>query len=169
MQIYNLRFHLLENKIQPQVNFKSIDSFQEQIMDITEVAKASGLPASALRFYEEKGLIQSTGRSGLRRLFSASVVERLALISLARSAGFSLDEISEMFTPAGPDINRTLLVAKADELDEKITELTSMRDGLRHAAACKAANHFECPKFLRLLRIAGKTRPKSANKKRSIK
>lgn len=133
-------------------------------MDIAEVAKASGLPASTLRFYEEKGLIQSSGRSGLRRLFSANVIERLTLIALGRSAGFSLDEIGEMFTPEGPDINRTLLLAKADELDRKIKELTSMRDGLRHAAACNAPNHFECPKFLRLLRVAGKNRVRPPNK-----
>ena len=127
-------------------------------MDIAEVSKASGLPASTLRFYEEKGIIQSNGRNGLRRLFSANVIERLALISLGRKVGFSLDEISEMFTPEGPDINRALLLAKADELDRKIRELTAMRNGLRHAAACKAPSHFECPKFLRLLRIAGKNR-----------
>jgi len=133
-------------------------------MDIAEVAKASGLPASTLRFYEEKGLIQSNGRSGLRRLFSANVIERLALISLGRSAGFSLDEIGEMFTPEGPDINRVLLLAKADELDRKIKELASMRDGLRHAAVCNAPNHFECPKFLRLLRVAGKNRFRQPNK-----
>lgn len=96
-------------------------------MDITKVAKASGLPASTLRFYEEKGLIRSIGRVGLRRLFSADVLERLALIALARSAGFSLGEIVEMFTPEGPDINRALLLAKADELDRKIKELTAMR------------------------------------------
>lgn len=89
-------------------------------MDISEVAKATGLPASTLRFYEEKGLIQSTGRLGLRRLFSANVIERLALIALGRHAGFSLDEMGEMFTPEGPDINRALLLAKADELDRKI-------------------------------------------------
>lgn len=133
-------------------------------MDITEVAKASGLPASTLRFYEEKGLIQSNGRSGLRRLFSANVIERLALIALGRSAGFSLDEIAEMFTPDGSDINRALLLTKADELDKTIEELTAMRDGLRHAAVCKAPNHFECPKFLRLLRIAGKNRFRQPNK-----
>ena len=136
-------------------------------MDIAEVAKASGLPASTLRFYEEKGLIHSSGRNGLRRIFSENVVERLALISLGRSAGFSLDEIGKMFTPEGPEINRSLLLAKADELDKKINELVSMRDGLRHAAACKAPSHFECPKFLRLLRIAGKKRvrqPKSTKK-----
>nr|WP_197725162.1 helix-turn-helix domain-containing protein [Pseudanabaena sp. ABRG5-3] len=133
------------------------------MMDISEVAKASGLPASTLRFYEEKGLIQSNGRSGLRRLFSEDVMDRLALIALGRSAGFSLDEIAEMFTPEGVEINIDLLLAKADELDKKIKELTSMRDGLRHAAVCKAPNHFECPKFLRLLRIAGKNRSRQPN------
>lgn len=125
-------------------------------MDIAEVAKASGLPASTLRFYEEKGLIKSSGRNGLRRLFNPDVLERLGLISLGRNAGFSLDEIYEMFTIEGPVINRELLLTKADELDSKIKELTSMRDGLRHAAVCQAPNHFECPKFLRLLNIAGK-------------
>jgi DNA-binding transcriptional MerR regulator len=135
-----------------------------EIMDIAVVAKASGLPASTLRFYEEKGLIQSNGRSGLRRLFNANVIERLTLIALGRNAGFSLDEIGEMFTPEGPDIDRKLLLAKADELDKKIKELTSMRDGLRHAVACNAPNHFECPKFLRLLRVAGKNRIRPPNK-----
>ena len=144
-------------------------------MDIAEVSKASGLPASTLRFYEEKGIIQSNGRNGLRRLFSANVIERLAFISLGRKVGFSLDEISEMFTPEGPDINRALLLAKADELDRKIRELTAMRNGLRHAAACKAPSHFECPKFLRLLRIAGKNRfrqpskLKGSNRKQAVR
>lgn len=127
-------------------------------MDIAEVAKVSGLPASTLRFYEEKGLIKSSGRNGLRRTFNPNVVDRLALISLGRNAGFSLEEIHEMFTSDGPIINRMLLVVKADELDRKVKELTSLRDGLRHAAACQAENHFECPKFLRLLNIAGKNR-----------
>ena len=127
-------------------------------MDIGEVAKESGLPASTLRFYEEKGLIQSTGRHGLRRLFAANVIQRLALITLGRNAGLSLDEIGAMFTPEGPNIDRTLLAAKADELDKKIKELTAMRDGLRHAASCPAPNHLECPKFMRLLGIAGRKR-----------
>lgn len=138
-------------------------------MDIAEVSKSSGLPASTLRYYEEKGLIQSNGRNGLRRLFSANVIERLALISLGRNAGFSLDEIGEMFTPDGPDINRALLLSKADELDKKIRELTAMRNGLRHAAACRAPSHFECPKFLRLLRIAGKNKSREPNKLKKSK
>jgi DNA-binding transcriptional MerR regulator len=133
-------------------------------MDIAEVAKASGLPSSTLRFYEEKGLIQSSRGNGLRRSFSANILERLALVSLGRNAGFSLDEIVEMFTPQEPEINRALLSAKADELESKIKELTAMRDGLRHAAACTAPSHFECPKFLRLLNIAGKNRFRQPSK-----
>jgi len=125
-------------------------------MDISDVVKASGLPASTLRYYEEKGLISSTGRKGLRRTFHPDVLQQLALISLGRGAGLSLDEIGAMFTPEGPDIDRELLLSKADELDERIKQLTAMRNGLRHAAACPAPNHFECPKFLRLVRAAEK-------------
>jgi DNA-binding transcriptional MerR regulator len=68
-------------------------------LDIAEVAQQSGVPASTLRFYDEKGLIASTGRRGLRRLFDPGVLERLALIALGRAAGFSLDEIARMFAP----------------------------------------------------------------------
>ena len=124
-------------------------------MDIAEVAQRSGIPASTLRFYEEKGLIASTGRRGLRRLFAPNVLERLALISLGGAAGFSLDEIARMFAPDGrPRIDRQRLATKAGELDKTIRKLSAMRDGLRHAAACPAPSHLECPTFRRLLRAA---------------
>jgi DNA-binding transcriptional MerR regulator len=124
-------------------------------VDIAEVVQCSGLPASTLRFYEEKGLIASIGRRGLRRVFDPNVVERLALIALGRSAGFSLDEIALMFAPDGrPRIDRQMLAAKAEELDKTIRKLTEMRDGLRHAAACRAPRHMECPTFRRILQAA---------------
>nr|WP_199043533.1 helix-turn-helix domain-containing protein [Dyella sp. ASV24] len=128
-------------------------------MDIGTVAQRSGLPASTLRYYEEKGLIASAGRHGLRRLFDAAVLERLALIALGRAAGFSLDDIGLMFTRDGrPRIDRAKLTAKADELDKTIKQLSAMRDGLRHAAACPAPSHMECPTFRRVLRAnASKT------------
>jgi DNA-binding transcriptional MerR regulator len=125
-------------------------------LDISEVAKVSGVPASTLRFYEEKGLIVSIGRRGLRRLFSPGVLQRLALIALGRSAGFSLDEIAQMFAPDGQlRIDRQRLHAKAEELDQTISQLTALRDSLRHAARCPATNHLECPTFRRYLRAAG--------------
>lgn len=133
-----------------------------QALDIAEVSRRSGLPASTLRFYEEKRLIASVGRRGLRRLFVAGVLERLSLIALARHAGFSLEEIAAMFAPDGRvRINRARLSAKADEIDRAIVRLRAMRDGLRHAASCPAPSHMECPTFRRMLRIAGARRPRS--------
>lgn len=124
-------------------------------LDIAEVARRTGVPASTLRYYEEKGLIASTGRRGLRRLFDPEVEERLALIALGRAAGFSLDEIAGMFGADGePRIDRGRLAAKADDLDRTIKRLAAMRDGLRHAAACPAPRHMACPSFRRLLRAA---------------
>jgi DNA-binding transcriptional MerR regulator len=70
-------------------------------VDITEVARRSGVRASTLRFYEEKGLIASIGRRGLHRVFDPGILERLALIVLGRSAGFALDEIALMFAADG--------------------------------------------------------------------
>ena len=121
-------------------------------IDIAEVARRSGMPASTLRHYEEKGLIASIGRRGLRRIFESAVLERLALIGLGRAAGFSLDEMAAMFGAEGrPNIDRQLLAEKAEALDATIRRLTAMRDGLRHAAACPAPSHMECPKFRRIL------------------
>jgi MerR family regulatory protein len=68
--------------MQVQVNLRS----RGGKMDITEVARRSGIPASTLRIYEEKGLIASIGRRGLRRVFDPGVLERLALIAVGRAA-----------------------------------------------------------------------------------
>lgn len=121
-------------------------------LDIGEVARRSGLPPSTLRYYEEQGLIAPVGRRGLRRLYEPAVLERLAMIALARTAGFSLAEMGAMFGPDGrPAPDRASLAAKADQLDATIARLAAMRDGLRHAAACQAPSHLECPTFQRLL------------------
>jgi DNA-binding transcriptional MerR regulator len=121
-------------------------------MDISEVAKRTGIPASTLRFYEEKGLIASVGRRGLRRVFGPGVLDRLALIALGRAAGFSLEEVAPMLER----IDRRKLAAKAEEVDGKVRRLAAIRDALRHAAVCPAPSHMECPTFRRLLRVAGK-------------
>jgi DNA-binding transcriptional MerR regulator len=133
-------------------------------LDIAEVARRARVPASTLRFYEEKGLIVSIGRSGLRRVFDAGVLERLALIAVGRAAGFSLDEIAAMFAPDGrPRIDRQALARKADDLDAAIRRLRALRDGLRHAAACPARSHMECPTFRRIVRVAATT-PRAGRK-----
>lgn len=133
-------------------------------VDISEVARRTGFPASTLRFYEEKGLVATIGRRGARRLYDASVLERLALISLGRAAGFTLDEIAGMVGADGrpgldrPNLDRRALAARADTIDLQIRRLKAVRDGLRHAAECPAPSHAECPTFQRLVRLAGEGR-----------
>lgn len=124
-------------------------------MDIAEVVRCTGVPASTLRFYEEKGLITSIGRQGIRRVFRPDVQERLALIALGRSAGFSLDEIAQMFAPDGQlAIDRQMLLNKAADIEQTILRLRAMSNGLRHAAVCPAPSHLACASFQQLLKKA---------------
>ena len=124
-------------------------------MDISEVARKSGVAASALRYYERKGLIRSLESEGARRKFSPAVLDQLALVALGQAAGFSLDEIRVMLTPGGePNIDRAALAAKADELERQVKRLKAMIEGLRHAVACRAPSHAACPSFQRLLKAA---------------
>jgi DNA-binding transcriptional MerR regulator len=124
-------------------------------MDISQVAKRTGVPASTLRYYEKRGLITSLAPRGTRRRFAPAVLDQLALVALGQAAGLSLDEVRSMLTPNGrPNINRQLLVAKANELDTTIRQLSAVRRGLRHAAACPARSHAECPTFRKLLKAA---------------
>lgn len=127
-----------------------------KLMEISQVASQTGVAASTLRYYEEKGLIESLGRRGLRRLFHPDVVLRLNLISLGKSAGFTLDEIAEILKGTGaPELPREELHRRADELDQQIRRLGALRDTLRHVAECPAPKHLECPTFRRLVTLGG--------------
>ena len=125
------------------------------LIDIAEVARRTGVPASTLRYYEAKGLIESLGRRGLRRTFDAEVIDRLSLIALGQLAGLSLTDIRQMLGSDGEiHIDRALLTARADQLDRTIRRMAALRDALRHAADCPAPSHAECPTFRRLQEAA---------------
>lgn len=132
-----------------------------KLLDIGEVSRKAGIPASTLRYYDEIGLISSVGRHGLRRQFERDVLLQLALIAMGKSAGFSLDEISAIIGRDGkPNLPRKDLHDRADDLDRHIRELTALRDTLRHVADCPAPSHMECPTFRRLVDLAGKRQRK---------
>ena len=125
------------------------------LLDIGVLSEKSGVPASTLRYYEEIGLIESLGRRGLRRQFGPEALTQLALISLGKTAGFSLDEIKSAFGGRGvATLPRKALHQRADDIDAQIRRLTTLRNALRHVAECSAPSHMECPKFQALLRLA---------------
>ncbi len=120
-------------------------------MDIADVAKRTGVPASTLRYYEKKGLIRSLAEPGQRRQFPADVIDRLALIALGQAAGFSLEDIDGLL--GQPRIDRQL-VAKALELEATARRLMALGKGLRYAAECPVQDHLSCPTFQRLLKVS---------------
>ncbi|WP_159841221.1 MerR family transcriptional regulator [Nocardia sp. CY41] len=118
------------------------------LLDIAEVGAQTGLAPSALRFYEKRGLIAATGRNGLRRTYHPDILNRLALISCARGAGFTLAEIARFLRASPTDAElRTRMAEKARELDNDIARLIRMRDSLRHASTCTHDPLVECPDF----------------------
>lgn len=133
--------------------------------DIAELSRQTGLPASTLRYYEERALISPIGRRGLRRLFDASVFQRLALVALGRAAGFSLSDIGAFLaSDRASSIVRDALRAKAVEIDHNIHQLQQVRDGLLHVADCTAPSHLACPMFQKMMRIAAKKQARAAKR-----
>jgi DNA-binding transcriptional MerR regulator len=128
----------------------------EALLDIAVVVERCGLAPSALRFYEKRGLIASAGRNGLRRTYRPEVVQRLALISCARGAGFTIAEIARFLRATPDDAElRARMADKARELEDDIARLIRMRDSLRHASTCTHEPLVECPDFKRAFAAAG--------------
>ncbi|MFC4906169.1 MerR family transcriptional regulator [Actinomadura gamaensis] len=124
----------------------------DDLLDIAEVAQRAGLAPSALRFYEKKGLIEPAGRNGLRRTYRPDILERLGLITCARSAGFTIAEISGFLAARpGDTAIRDRMAAKARTLDDQIAQLTRLRDSLQHASTCDHDPVVDCPDFKRAI------------------
>jgi len=125
------------------------------LIDIGALARASALPPSTLRYYEDLGLIESVARNGLRRQYREDTLLQLALIALGKGAGFSLAQIKAMFDQdRQPDLPRPGLLQRAEELDRQARRLASLAKLLRHVAQCPAPSHLECARFRKLLQAA---------------
>jgi len=117
------------------------------LVGIGEAARRVGVRVSAVRFYEAQGLVQPAERRGAQRRYDQEAIERLAIVGLLKSAGFSLTQIAGLFTTGGPDDSSWQVVAaqKAEELDTRITKLQRMRDYLEVAQSCPSPGLLECP------------------------
>ncbi len=123
-------------------------------LSIGEVGKAAGLAPSAIRFYESEGLIPRAARRGGRRVYGESIVDRLALIDLAKGAGFTVAEIRRLLggftrrTPPG-ERWRTLAETKLEELEARIAEAERMKRLLRIVMRCECPTFEDCSRAMR--------------------
>jgi len=116
---------------------------------IGEVARLTGLRASAIRYYEERKLITPSRRAGGKRVYEANAVERLALIAFAKNAGFSLEEIRVLLFGFPPEATAgtrwsQLADAKLVELDAMTQRIETMRAALQKIRGCGCADLDQC-------------------------
>src|SRR5829696_4199680 len=113
-----------------------------ELLAIGEVAARAGMAPSALRYYEDQGLIDSTRTPGGARRYPRSVLRRLAVIRAARNVGLSLPEIRAALATLPDDRPATaqewaqLSRGWRDRLDEQIAALAALRDGLSSCIGC---------------------------------
>lgn len=118
---------------------------------ISELVVQTGLNSSAIRYYEKEKLIHAIGRKGLQRVFSVHVIDQLALITLAKQAGFSIREIRKMLEKPQSPIDKSQLQQKALQIEECIVEMQMLCKTLRHVAQCSFDNPLQCPKFQKII------------------
>jgi MerR family redox-sensitive transcriptional activator SoxR len=117
----------------------------DQLLPIGEVARRAGLRPSALRFYEEAGLLRPAARVSGRRRYDPSALHRLAVIGLLRDAGFTIEEMRRLLA-GGTARHRWRPIAelKLQEIDARITEAQETRRLIERALACECASLEGC-------------------------
>lgn len=130
------------------------ESKPPRLLTIGEVAQRSGLAASALRYYEREGLIPRAQRAGGKRVWSEDILDRMALIRVAKDAGFTVAEIQLLLsgfarrTPPGKRW-RKLATRKLAELEERIAEVERMKRVLQAVNRCECPTLEECSRAIR--------------------
>lgn len=115
-------------------------------LSITEVSAASGLRPSALRYYEEAGLIAPRERRGGRRYYDAAVLSRLAFIALCQDVGFTIAEIATLVDGGAGTRQRWQHLAedKLEDIDSQLRKLRQMKRHLRSALGCQCGSVESC-------------------------
>ena len=120
-------------------------------LTVGELARRSGVPVSALHFYEQEGLIRSRRTAGNQRRFPRGVLRRVAIIKVAQRAGVSLKEIGEALARLPQDRRPTaedwaaMSAEWRDALDERIRTLGAIRDQLSSCIGCGCLSLALCP------------------------
>lgn len=114
------------------------------LLSIGEVADRTGLKVTAVRYYDEIGLIAANTRIGGKRRFDPGVIGRISFVRRARDAGFTLEEIGAILDDTVGDW-RSLVDAKLDDLIDRRRRLDTMIELLSEIRACGCVVVAECP------------------------
>ena len=127
-------------------------------LTIGRVAKLSGLAASAIRYYEEQGLLEPAARRAGKRVYDRSILGQLAAIELAKAAGCTLAEIRSLFELAADGSPRPVwgrvAAAKRAYVDAEVLRIERMREILARIEQCGCASLEECGRKFDALRKA---------------
>ncbi|TDB88457.1 MerR family transcriptional regulator [Actinomadura sp. KC216] len=118
----------------------------DELYSITEVARAFGVRVSALRYYEERGLLRPTCRRARVRYYDRAALRSLALLQLWHVDGMmSLDDTTTLMTAPDPARWRDTLATRADDLEQQIKHLRAAKDALDHFLSCTSEDPATCP------------------------
>jgi MerR family redox-sensitive transcriptional activator SoxR len=119
------------------------------MLTIGQLATASGVPTSTIRFWERRGLLAPDARSGGQRRYSEEALSQVGVLRLCQDAGFTLAEIRQMMAqrPTDPFGWRSLVEAKMVSITESLGRLNKAHDLLSHALECTHDDIGQCPKF----------------------
>ncbi len=130
------------------------------LLTIGELSKCTGVAPSALRYYEDLGLMPRALRASGQRRYETSAIKLVGMILLLRDVGFSLAEMKTLLASRSqaPDAWREMHRQKLAELEEHIERAQAARVALQHALRCKHEDLLDCPDFAAVLtaRLAGK-------------
>jgi MerR family redox-sensitive transcriptional activator SoxR len=121
-----------------------------ELLTIGEVSRRSGVAASALRFYEERGLISSVRAGSGHRRYPRAVLRRVAFVVFAQRVGLSLDEIGSELAKLPPDRAPTrrdwsrLSSSWTTRIDARIAELERLKTGLTECIGCGCLSLERC-------------------------
>jgi DNA-binding transcriptional MerR regulator len=135
----------------------------DKLLTIGELAACTGVAASALRYYEELGLLAPVRRVSGQRRYNAASVDLVGVIRFLQEVGFSLREIKRLVrSRSTARVWKELAERKVSELDATIARAAAARTAIDHALSCPRENVLECPNFWSVVRAFVGGRPLEA-------
>jgi DNA-binding transcriptional MerR regulator len=118
-------------------------------LTIGELARRTGVTTSALRYYDELGLVPPTGRVSGHRRYGVDAVAEVGAVRFFQEVGFTLAETKRLVASRkrSPVAWRALAVRKSEELRDRIAREEAARQAIEHALACPKDDILDCPNF----------------------